>query len=298
MPSMRAGIIVPQGWTGEYAGWEPGAAWRRSRAIAGLAERLGFDSLWAFDHFHTTPEPTDEMTLESFTVLSALASVTTRVSLGHIVICNGFRNPALVAKMASTLDVVSGGRAVLGIGAGWKREEWEAYGYRFPSRRERLAALGDGLEVITRMLAPGRATYEGTHARVAGAINLPAGVQRPRLPIMVGGNGPERTWRLAARHADELNLDAMDPDAVRDALPTIAARCEEIGRDPATLALSVHVWWGQARHAGQERVELLTAYRELGVRRVQTLVRDSVDGDEALHAFAADCRRAGVELLA
>jgi F420-dependent oxidoreductase-like protein len=298
MPSMRAGIIVPQGWTGEYAGWEPDAAWRRSVAIAGLAERLGFDSLWAFDHFHTVPEPTDEMTFESFTILSALASVTARVSIGHIVICTGFRNPALVAKMISTLDVVSDGRAVLGIGAGWKQEEWEAYGYRFPSRRERLAALGDALEVITRMLGPGRAIYEGTHARVVGAINLPAGVQRPRVPIMVGGNGPERTWRLAARHADELNLDGMDPEAVRDALPTIAARCEEIGRDPATLPISVHVWWEQTRQAGQERVERLAAYRELGVRRVQTLVRQAVDTDESLHAFAEDCRDAGVELLA
>src|SRR5687768_9733863 len=98
---MKVGIIVPQGWTGEYAGWDAGQAWRRSLAVAAEAEELGFESLWAFDHFHTTPEPTDEITFESFTLLSALAVLTSRVRLGHLVMGAGYRNPALVAKMAS-----------------------------------------------------------------------------------------------------------------------------------------------------------------------------------------------------
>ncbi|HEX2221400.1 MAG TPA: LLM class flavin-dependent oxidoreductase, partial [Candidatus Limnocylindria bacterium] len=132
---MRAGVIIPQGWTGEYAGRAPADAWRRSVGVAELADRLGFESIWAFDHFHTVPEPTDEITFESFTFLTALAMRTQRVRLGQIVICNGFRNPALTAKMISTLDVISGGRAELGIGAGWKRDEWEAYGYGFPPTR-------------------------------------------------------------------------------------------------------------------------------------------------------------------
>src|SRR5919106_4245693 len=170
---MRLGIIVPQGWTGEYDGWEPERAWARTVATAQQAERIGYESIWLFDHFHTVPRLTDEITFESFTSLSALAAVTSRVRLGHIVICTGFRNPALTAKMISTLDTISGGRMELGIGAGWKREEWEAYGYPFPETRERLAALEDALEVITRMFAPGRATYEGAHATVRGAINLP-----------------------------------------------------------------------------------------------------------------------------
>ena len=293
---MKAGIIVPQGWTGEYAGWEPQAAWRRSVEIAKEAEGLGFESVWAFDHFHTTPEPIDELTFESFTFLTALSQQTERVRLGHIVMSNGFRNPALVAKMISTLDVVSGGRAEIGIGAGWKKDEWEAYGYGFPGRKERLDALGDGLAVLNAMLAPGRATHEGAHARVRDAINLPKGVQEPRVPIMVGGNGPERTWRLAARYADELNLDAMYPEDLSKALPTIRARCEEIGRDPATLRVSVHIWWEHAQEAGAERAERLSAYRELGVSRVQSLVRAAVDDAEALEAFAEDCRTAGVEL--
>ena len=293
---MQAGIIVPQGWTGEYDGWEPARAWDRSVEVAVEAERLGFESIWAFDHFHTVPEPTDELTFESFTFLTALSQRTERVRLGHVVISAGFRNPALVAKMISTLDVVSGGRAEVGIGAGWKRDEWEAYGYGFPGTKERLDGLRDALEVLTVMLGPGRATHEGEHASVRDAINEPRGLQQPRIPIMVGGNGPERTWRLAARYADELNIDAMYPDDLREAMPTIRSRCEEIGRDPATLRVSVHIWWQQATTPGTERVERLAAYREIGVHRIQCLVRDAVGSDEALEAFAEDCIAAGVSL--
>lgn len=293
---MKAGIIVPQGWTGEYARWEARAAWERSMSVARQAEELGFESIWAFDHFHTTPDPTDEITFESFTFLTALSQQTRRARLGHIVMSAGFRNPALVAKMISTLDVVSNGRAEVGIGAGWKEDEWKAYGYGFPGRKERLDGLDDALAILRAMLEPGRATVEGKHAFVRDAINEPPGLQEPRVPIMVGGNGPERTWRLAAKYADELNIDAMFPEDLERALPTIRSRCEEIGRDPDSLAVSVHIWWEQAARAGNERVERLAGYRELGIRRVQMLVRDAVDDDGALHAFAADCREAGVEL--
>ena len=293
---MKAGIIVPQGWTGEYEGWEPARAWQRSVEVARQADRHGFESIWAFDHFHTTPEPTDNLTFESFTFLSALSRETERVRLGHIVVCTGFRNPALTAKMISTLDVISGGRAELGIGAGWKREEWLAYGYRFPETRDRLGALRNHLEIITRMFEPGRASFEGQYASVDGAINLPRGVQEPRIPIMVGGNGREVTWRLAARFADELNLDSMALDDVADALPVIASRCEEIGRDPSSLKVSLHIWADLVPPAGEARVELLSRCRELGLSRTQCLLKATVNDDEALESFASDCRRAGVDL--
>ena len=298
---MKLGIIVPQGWTGEYDGWNARQAWARTVAVAQHAERLGAESVWLFDHFHTVPKPTDELTFESFTSLSALAALTERVRLGQIVICNGFRNPALTAKMASTLDSISGGRFELGIGAGWKKDEWLAYGYGFPETKERLAMLHDSLEVITRMLEPGRqshATYEGPHHSVRDARNLPKPVQATGMPVMVGGNGPNVTWRLAARFADELNLDGLSPDEVRDALPIIASRCEEIGRDPSTLAVSVHVWWGTPdwRDAGAERQALLAEYAELGVSRVIGLLQRSADSDEPLDLLAADARAAGVEL--
>jgi len=295
---MKIGAIVPQGWQGEYDGWDTLDAWRRTTEVARQAERLGFESIWLFDHFHTIPRPTDEITFESFTSLSALAAITTRVRLGHVVVCTAFRNPALTAKMISTMDAISGGRMELGIGAGWKRDEWLAYGYGFPETRERLARLADDLEVITRMLAPGKsthATFEGTYSHVRDAINVPKPVQQPRVPIMVGGNGRNVTWRLAARFADELNVDGMVPDDVAEALPVIRSRCEEIDRDPATLRLSVHVW-RQHLPAGPQRIERLAAYRELGVDRVMTIVTSSATDDDALESLAQDARQAGLEL--
>jgi len=296
---MKMGVIVPQGWVGEYDGWDPLAAWARTVAVAQQAERLGFESIWLFDHFHTVPRPTDEITFESFTSLSALAALTSRVRLGHIVICTAFRNPALTAKMVSTMDTISGGRMELGIGAGWKRDEWIAYGYGFPETRDRLARLGDDLEVIVRMLSGDRhahATYEGRHAHVRDAINVPKPIQQPRVPVMVGGNGPNVTWRLAARHADELNVDGMLPEELDEALPVIRSRCEEIGRDPDTLALSVHIWRELLPDARAGRVDMLGRYREVGVDRVMTIPDASVRGDEALEALAEDARAAGVEL--
>jgi F420-dependent oxidoreductase-like protein len=296
---MKIGVIVPQGWNGEYDGWDPLDAWQRTADVARQAERLGFESVWLFDHFTTVPRPTDEITFESFTSLSALAALTSRVRLGHIVICTAFRNPALTAKMISTMDSISGGRMELGIGAGWKRDEWLSYGYGFPSTRERLARLGDDLEVITRMLAGDRhehATYEGVHSSVHGAINVPKPIQRPRVPVIVGGNGPNVTWRLAARHADELNLDGMLPKDVREALPTVRSRCEEIGRDPASLPISVNIWKEHMRGSRQERIDLLGGYREAGVRRVMSFNEATAGSDEYLEELADDARAAGAEL--
>jgi alkanesulfonate monooxygenase SsuD/methylene tetrahydromethanopterin reductase-like flavin-dependent oxidoreductase (luciferase family) len=187
----------------------------------------------------------------------------------------------------------------LGIGAGWKEDEWLAYGYGFPETRERLARLGDDLEVITRMLAGDKhqhATFEGKHAHVEDARNVPKPIQQPRVPIMVGGNGPNVTWRLAARHADELNVDGMSPSDVKKALPVIRSRCAEIGRDPATLSISVHIWERTFLVSGPARVDLLGAYRELGVDRVMGLDRNSTVSDEAMEALAADALAAGVEM--
>jgi len=296
---MKIGAIVPQGWVGEYDGWDPTTAWRRTAAVAQQADRLGFESIWLFDHFHTIPRPTDEITFESFTSLSALAAMTTRVRLGHIVICTAFRNPALTAKMISTMDTISDGRMELGIGAGWKRDEWLAYGYGFPETRERLARLGDDLEVISAMLAGDKhehASFKGEYSSVRNAINVPKPIQQPRVPIMVGGNGPNVTWRLAARFADELNVDGLTPKEVREALPTIRARCEEVDRDPATLAISVHIWTETLSIPGQRRVDLLGAYREIGVDRVMGLDTGTASSGEALETLAADARSARLDL--
>ena len=292
---MQVGLLIPQGWKGEYTGWAPTDAWQRTIQLARQAEELGFESAWVFDHFTTVPEPTDEITFESFTTLTGLAMVTSRVRLGHMVICTGFRNPALTAKLASTIDVVSGGRFELGIGAGWKDDEWIAYGYGFPSTKERLARLRDDLEVITRMLGPGRATYAGEYARVEGAINQPKGIQE-HIPIIVGGNGPNVTMRLAARFADELNLVFRPLDEVPGLIATARQRCEEIGRDPATLRLSMYVADPEVRDAGAKRIDTIARLAEIGLDRLVAFPTRWSPTGEAQAAFAEDVRAAGIEL--
>ena len=293
---MQVGLMAPQGWKGEYDGWDPRDAWARTMELATDAETLGFESLWVFDHFHTVPEPTDEMTLESFAVLAALAVGTERVRLGHMVVCTGFRNPALTAKQSSTIDVISGGRFELGIGAGWKEDEWRAYGYGFPPLPERLAVLGDHLAVISAMFAPGRATYEGRYAYVRGAINEPRGLQEPRIPIIVGGNGPRVTAGYAIRYADELNYVFLGPDEIADRMRQVRERCEAEGRDPATLRFSLYARDEHMRDAGQARVDLIGRFAAIGLDRLVAFPTRWSPTVDAQAGFAADCEAAGVEL--
>ncbi len=293
---MKIGLLLPQGWKSEYAGLSPEVAWATTARLAGQADRLGFESVWLFDHFHTVPEPAEEVSFEALSSLAALAATTRRVRLGTLVACAGFRNPALLAKMAGTIDTISGGRFELGIGAGWKEDEWLAYGYGFPSLHERLDALGEALEVLRRMLGPGRATFEGRHLRVRGAINVPRGLQQPRVPILVGGNGRNVTWRLAARFADELNLVFLAPDEVREDLPIVRERCLEEGRDPASLRVSLYLRDQDVQEAGPARSDLLAELASLGLDRVVAFVNRRSQAPEVQEAFAEDVRAAGLEL--
>ncbi len=290
---MKVGLTLPQGCDREFLGLDGATAWRRTVAAARQAEALGFGSLWLYDHFQVDPPLVDAPVFEPFVELTAIAGVTTRARLGHLVLAAAYRPAALTAKMASTLDVIAGGRFELGIGAGWKEDEWRAYGYGFPGAPERLAILADHLEVITRMLAPGHATYAGRHAHVVDAIHEPKSFG-DRIPILIGGNGPKVTWRLAARLADELNLDALTPDETERALPVIASRCEEIGRDPASLGVSVHIWGLPDTAPGPARRDLLRAYRDLGLRRVMLQGFGAVADPGLLERIAEDCAALGM----
>jgi F420-dependent oxidoreductase-like protein len=292
---MDVGLMAPQGWKGEYDGWRPDEAWARTLELSRQAEVLGFESLWVFDHFHTVPDPTDEITFESFVMLSALAMTTERVRLGHMVVCTGFRNPALTAKLSSTIDVISGGRFELGIGAGWKEEEWRAYGYGFPSLAERMATLGDHLAIITAMFGPGRATYEGRYAHVRGAINEPKGLQT-HIPIIVGGNGRHRTAGYAIRYADELNYVFLEPDDIAARMTDVRERLAAEGRDPTTFRFSLYARDEQMRDAGQERVDRIGRFAEIGLDRLVAFPTRWSPTLEAQAAFAEDCLAAGVSL--
>lgn len=206
-------------------------------AQARAAEGAGFDLVTTMDHFHQPPligPPTGPM-LEAYTLLGALAAVTSRVRLSTMVTGNTYRNPAMLAKMITTLDVISGGRAVLGIGAGWHEEEHRGYGFDFGTIRERFDRLEEALEIILPMLRGGRPTFKGTWYRTEGAINEPR--LRDDLPLLIGGGGEKRTFAIAARDAAHLNIICSTSELPRK-IDAVRARCTEVGRDPATLEIS------------------------------------------------------------
>src|SRR3954447_12619195 len=292
---MKLGLSLPQGCDREYLGLDPATAWRRAVQVARWGEDQGFDSLCNKHHIQVDPPLEEAIIFEPFAELAALAVETRRAQIGHLVLSASYRNPGLTAKAISTIDVISGGRAILGIGAGWKEDEWLAYGYGFSPASERLAVLADQLEIITRMLGPGRALFDGVHARVRDAILEPKGLQQPRIPILVGGNGPKVTWRLAARFADELNLDALTPSEVAAAMPVIAERCNEIERDPATLSVSVHIWGDAAAVApGPDRRQHFRDYADLGVSRLIVQGFAAVKDEHAVDDVVDDALAVGL----
>lgn len=204
-------------------------------AAVQAAEEVGFDAVSVMDHLHQIPPymARSDPIPEAYVLLGALAARTTRIRLGTLVTAVTYRNPALLAKMVTTLDLVSGGRAFLGLGASWNEDEYRAYGYGegLLPIRERLDRLEEALEVCRAMFADGEAHFEGRYYRLAGALNLPRSLQPGGPPILVGGTGERRLLRLVARYADIANLFG-DPQTVRRKLAVLERHCEEIGRDP------------------------------------------------------------------
>jgi F420-dependent oxidoreductase-like protein len=217
-----------------------GAEWSDVAAAWEEAERLGFDSAWVNDHLAATPpDDEDEPQLEGWTTLAALAARTERIRLGVLVTGNPYRNPALLAKMATTVDHVSGGRLDLGIGAGWFEREFEAYGFPFGTDRERAEKLAEALEVITRLWGEKEPSYRGKYYSLDEAPWAPANVQKPRPPIVVGGQGKEWIVPLVARYADGWNASIpVDPEGFRERLEIIRRECERVGRSPCPTRAS------------------------------------------------------------
>jgi probable F420-dependent oxidoreductase len=227
--------------------------WPTIREACGAAEAAGFDAFARPDHLlaEGALAPPGAPILECFTTLAALAAVTSRIRLLQTVACNSFRSPALLAKIVASLDVVSGGRAELGLGAGWLRKEYDAYGFDFPPMDVRLSRLREALQIVKRLWTGDAVDFDGRHYRLRGAICAPAPVQRPRPPILVGGGG-RGLLAVAAAEADVVNIvppashGAADPDAVRRftlaAFRRKAVRVRELaaaaGRDPSAVALS------------------------------------------------------------
>lgn len=206
------------------------------RAMAQDAETAGLDSIWLFDHllFRYEGQPTSGI-WECWTTLAALAEATQRVELGTLVLCNPFRNPALLAKMAHTLDEVSGGRLILGLGAGWHRPEFDAFGFPFDHRVDRLE---EALQIVRPLLRDGQVDFRGTYYRARSCQIIPRSPRAGGPPLLVGAFGP-RMLRLAAGYADLWNTAWLgQPGEVAEPLAEVRRACAEVGRDPATLGIT------------------------------------------------------------
>jgi len=227
---MRFGLFVPQGWRLDLAGIDTADHWDTMLGVAKAAEEGPFESVWVFDHFHTVPVPTQEATHEAWTLMAALAAATSRVRLGQMCTCMGYRNPAYLAKVAATVDVISGGRAEMGIGAGWYEHEWRAYGYGFPGAGDRIGMLDEGVQIMHQLWTTGTATLEGKYYQVDGAICRPLPLQDDGVPLWIAGGGEKKTLRIAARYARYTNFDS-EPEGFRRKSEILAEHCRELGTD-------------------------------------------------------------------
>lgn len=233
--TMKFGVMVPQGWRMDLIDFpDPVEAYEAMTGVAQEAEALGFDSVWLYDHFHTIPVPSQEVTFECWMSTAALARDTKRVRIGQMVTCNGYRNPALLAKMASSVDVMSHGRLDFGIGAGWYEHEYKAYGYNYPDAPERLRYLREAVQVVLAMWTQEEAKFEGKYYQVQGAINQPKGVQKPHIPLLIGGGGEKVTLKLVAQYADACNIGG-DMPTIQKKLAILKQHCEDVGRDYAAI---------------------------------------------------------------
>ena len=208
----------------------------RVAEIAVTAEQAGFDSVWVMDHFYQIPNvgARTEPMLESYTLLGGIAARTSRATLGTMVTGVTYRNPAHLAKIVTTLDIVSSGRAILGIGAAWNEDEHKGLGFEFPPAGERLGRLEEAIQICRAMFTQEEATFQGRHYRVDGALNFPRPVRPGGIPILVGGSGERRTLRLVAKYADACNFFG-DVATIRHKLEVLARHCEDVGRDPTQI---------------------------------------------------------------
>jgi F420-dependent oxidoreductase-like protein len=227
---MRFGLFVPQGWRHDLVGIEPASQWGVMRDLALAADAGPWESVWVYDHFHTVPVPSEEATHEAWTLMAAFGAVTKRVRLGQMCTCMSYRNPAYLAKVAATVDVVSGGRVEMGIGGGWYEHEWRAYGYGFPKVGERLGRLREGVEIFRQAWTTGTATLSGKHYQVDGAIVRPLPLQEGGIPLWVAGGGEQVTLRIAAEYARYTNWSGA-PEEFTHKSEVLERHCAEAGTD-------------------------------------------------------------------
>jgi hypothetical protein len=318
---MKAGIILPEGYFDEFDGWDAGRAWDRILHLAELSEKLGFDSIWFGEHVLAKWDR-HALIFDFFTLAAGLAAAVPRMAIGFTVVNSTFRNPFLTAKAGATLDAISGGRLVLGLGAGFKPTEAEALGAPFLDTKERLGVLGEHFEIVRRLTRAGEPpfSYTGTSASVHDVTGAPHGAQTPEIPLLIGGHGKQITYRLAAKYCAEINIDLSLED-MPDGLRALRERCAEIGRDPRTIAIGSGTNpafpYKGLRVTGKQRMmtqadlpsvmsfdlenlttraEEIRAWADMGIDRMCCGAPGLADTDESLYELVEDLEKAGVTL--
>lgn len=225
------GVFVPQGWRLDLTRIaDPVDQYEAMTTVAKVAEESGYDSIWVYDHFHTTPQPEKETTFECWMITAGLARDTSRIRIGQMVTCNGYRPPALMAKMASTADVMSQGRLIFGFGAGWYEHEWRAYGYGFPEVPQRMGMFREACEIIHRMFTEDEPVFNGRYYSIDKPINEPKCVQKPHPPFWIGGSGERVTLKLVAQWGDACNVGGSI-ETLKHKFEVLQRHCDDLGRD-------------------------------------------------------------------
>jgi F420-dependent oxidoreductase-like protein len=225
---------------GAYSPSDFGNHWDTTLAAAQASEKAGLDSVWLADHFmfpdYEHPDR-EKPVFDCFVALGGIAATTSRIRIGELVVGVPYRNPALLAKMLTTLDVMAHGRTIIGLGAAWHEPEFRAYGWPFPSVRDRMEMLEEAVQLVDRIMTQRPASFGGKHYSVVEAYNDPMPVQKPRPPIMIGGSGEKVTLRIAAQYGDFCNVNG-DPDTVAHRYDVLRQHCERVGRPPEAVTRS------------------------------------------------------------
>ncbi len=276
---MRFGLFIPQGWRHDLTEVAPANHWDAMKSLLTLADTattpagdFAFESVWVYDHFHTVPSPTDQATHEAWTLMAAFAAASDRVRLGQMCTCMAYREPTYLAKVAATVDAISGGRTEMGIGAGWYEHEWRAYGYGFPRAGERLLALDEGVQIMANMWRTGSSgTFEGKRYQVDGALCYPQPLQtvavdgedKPSIPLWIAGGGERKTLLTAAKYAQYTNF-AGDLETFTHKSNVLAEHCENVGRpfEEITRSGNFNVLLGTEKEIADKLAWLESIYRK------------------------------------
>lgn len=311
--SVKFSVFLPTGFTLDFTAIpEPVAAYEKMTEIAQVADEAGFETLWLADHL-TSAIPSQAVVFEAWMSVAALARDTRRVRLGHMVTGNGYRNPAHLAKMASTVDVLSHGRLAFGIGAGWHEPDYTGYGYEYGDGPERLRKLGEAVQIVRALWTQEAVTFKGRYYRTEGAVNQPKGVQN-RIPMLIAGGGEKVTLRLAAKYGDGCNI-IESPEGLAHKYSVLKKHCENEGTDYDAIlrttcsycvitetdeeAAALIPPWAPAVFPGDVGAyglvgtidtirERIAAYEAAGVQEIAITFGQAVQNPEVLRAFAAE----------